>query len=129
MEQMLRMEQLGDWLVVEKLFRQPGDSLAEIIISPTTAVRFANHKLEHSERFVFLFKTAALFPRNAGKDESAPRASFRMDMGNIGDMDHGAADVVILVTVVEAVKCVPTPVGGPEGHICAHAMALILAIN
>ena len=39
------------------------------------------------------------------------------------------ADVVILVTVVEAVKCVPTPVGGPEGHICAHAMALILAIN
>ena len=39
------------------------------------------------------------------------------------------ADVVILVTLVEAVKCVPTPVGGPEGHICAHAIALVLAIN
>ena len=39
------------------------------------------------------------------------------------------ADVVNLVTLVEAVKCVLTPVGGPEGHICAHAMALVLAIN
>lgn len=35
------------------------------------------------------------------------------------------ADVVILVTVVEAVRCVPTPVKGPLGHICAHAMAVL----
>ena len=33
MEQMLRMEQLGDWLVVEKLFRQVTDSTHAFLLS------------------------------------------------------------------------------------------------
>ena len=33
MEQMLRMEQLGDWLVVEKLFRQVTDSIHAFLLS------------------------------------------------------------------------------------------------
>ena len=33
MEQMLQMEQLGDWLVVEKLFRQVTDSTHAFLLS------------------------------------------------------------------------------------------------
>lgn len=51
---------------------------------------------------------------------------FSTSVNNFNIYFCNFADVVILVTVVEAVKCVPTPVGGPEVHICAHAMALIL---
>ena len=54
---------------------------------------------------------------------------FSTSVNNFNIYFCNFADVVILVTVVEAVKCVPTPVGGPEGHICAHVMALVLAIN
>lgn len=39
------------------------------------------------------------------------------------------ADAVILVTLVGAVKRAPPPVGGPEGHTCAHVLTLVLAIN
>ena len=57
----------------------PGESLAEIIISQTTAVRFANHKLEHLEA-LFSFEDCSLVSKECWEGRKCSAREFRAEL-------------------------------------------------